>query len=153
MKQVIIRENRLIDLLDRYAHYEADTEPESSGSPVFNNQWEVVALHHSGVPKRNTKGELLRIDGRVWRQEVDLPDLLDWVANEGVRGSRLVEFLARAQVKAAEVALLKALLDASPPRSVEAEVESDETKNRGSCRNRRSCYIGHTGWQAFFVSI
>jgi endonuclease G len=65
MKQVIVRENRLVDLLDLYAHYEADTEPGSSGSPVFNNQWEVVALHHSGVPKRNNTGELLRSDGKV----------------------------------------------------------------------------------------
>jgi V8-like Glu-specific endopeptidase len=28
--------------------YLTDTEPGSSGSPVFNSQWEIVALHHSG---------------------------------------------------------------------------------------------------------
>lgn len=28
--------------------YLTDTEPGSSGSPVFNSKWEVVALHHSG---------------------------------------------------------------------------------------------------------
>jgi hypothetical protein len=28
-----------------WVEYEVDTEPGSSGSPVFNNQWELVALH------------------------------------------------------------------------------------------------------------
>lgn len=115
LKQVIIRENRLVDLLDVHAHYEADTEPGSSGSPVFNNQWEVVALHHSGVPKRNAQGELLQRNGRVWRRSVDPPELLDWQANEGIRVSRLVDFIAKAQVKPAEVALLAQFLDAKPP--------------------------------------
>ncbi len=31
-------------------HYLADTDRGSSGSPVFNKNWEVVALHHSGNP-------------------------------------------------------------------------------------------------------
>ncbi len=30
--------------------YVADTMEGSSGSPVFNRKWEVVALHHSGTP-------------------------------------------------------------------------------------------------------
>jgi V8-like Glu-specific endopeptidase len=29
-------------------HYRAPTEGGSSGSPVFNDQWEVIALHHKG---------------------------------------------------------------------------------------------------------
>lgn len=33
---------------DTRVHYLADTQPGSSGSPVLNNHWEVVALHHSG---------------------------------------------------------------------------------------------------------
>ncbi|EPX59130.1 hypothetical protein D187_003232 [Cystobacter fuscus DSM 2262] len=49
-KQVIIRENRLVTRLDTVMHYMADTMPGSSGSPVFNDQWEFVALHHWGEP-------------------------------------------------------------------------------------------------------
>ncbi len=48
-KQVSLRENRIVDMLDEFLHYEADTEPGSSGSPVFNDQWEVVGLHHASV--------------------------------------------------------------------------------------------------------
>ncbi|MDG3002823.1 DNA/RNA non-specific endonuclease [Paludisphaera mucosa] len=135
MKQVVLRENRLIDSLDgaeSYLHYEADTEPGSSGSPVFNDQWEVVALHHSGVPKRNTRGDLLDVDGKVWKDGDD-PSRLEWVANEGVRASKLVEFIAKATVKPAERPLLKEFLEARPPgeadgpstRRVEAGLRPD----------------------------
>lgn len=49
-KQIALRENRIVDVLDSFVHYEADTEPGSSGSPVFDDGWEVVALHHASVP-------------------------------------------------------------------------------------------------------
>ena len=42
MKQVVLRENSLLDLPktpDFVAHYEGDTEPGSSGAPVFNDAW------------------------------------------------------------------------------------------------------------------
>jgi V8-like Glu-specific endopeptidase len=31
--------------------YKTNTEPGSSGSPCFNQNWELVALHHAGDPK------------------------------------------------------------------------------------------------------
>lgn len=49
-KQIALRENRIVDVPEQFLHYSADTEPGSSGSPVFNDQWEVVALHHASVP-------------------------------------------------------------------------------------------------------
>ena len=49
-KQVALRENRLVSRLDHVLHYVADTEPGSSGSPVFNNEWQMIALHHWGGP-------------------------------------------------------------------------------------------------------
>ena len=48
-KQLALRENQLVDVLENFLHYQTDTAPGSSGSPVFSDEWEVVALHHSGV--------------------------------------------------------------------------------------------------------
>ncbi len=53
-KQIVLRENRLVTRLDTVLHYITDTMPGSSGSPVFNDQWEVVALHHWGEPFTET---------------------------------------------------------------------------------------------------
>lgn len=101
MKQVVIRENKLVDLpesVKTVAHYEGDTEPGSSGSPVYNDQWEVVALHHSGVPKKDADGNFLDIHGNIWKNEDD-PSRLAWVANEGIRVSCLVQYIASAKVQ------------------------------------------------------
>jgi endonuclease G len=113
MKQIVIRENKLLFLFeDRpFAHYEADTEPGSSGSPVFNDHWEVIALHHSGVPEKDpVTGELKDKDGNVWRRGDD-PTRLKWVANEGVRVSKLVEFIRAAAIAPAQQPLREELLN------------------------------------------
>ena len=124
LKQIVIRENELVDLLDSgFAHYRGDTEPGSSGSPAFNDQWEVIALHHSGVPKTNKNGDYLDVSGKVWRQGDD-PDRLAWVANEGIRISRLVQFLEQAQVQSHEQVLWKQLLENVPtPSSINFPVD------------------------------
>lgn len=49
-KEVVLRENRLVARQDAVLHYIADTQDGSSGSPVFNNEWQVIALHHWGGP-------------------------------------------------------------------------------------------------------
>lgn len=46
-KQIAIQENELVSIHRSVVRYVADTEPGSSGSPVFNNMWRVIALHHS----------------------------------------------------------------------------------------------------------
>ncbi|MFI6033559.1 endonuclease [Streptomyces sp. NPDC051315] len=93
-KQLALRENQIVDLLDRFVHYATDTAPGSSGSPVFNDQWEVVALHHSAVPKTDDQGRPLAIDGTVWRPGMG-EHRLAWKANEGVRISRVLQALSR----------------------------------------------------------
>lgn len=104
-KQIALRENQIVDVLERFLHYESDTREGSSGSPVFNDQWEVVALHHSAVPKTDAEGLLLSVDGTVWRPEMGEQQLA-WRANEGVRISRVLRSLHEAPLTG-EAAVLR----------------------------------------------
>ncbi|MBU6166529.1 MAG: DNA/RNA non-specific endonuclease [Alphaproteobacteria bacterium] len=91
-KQLCIRENQLLKRDTDVLWYSTDTLSGSSGSPVFNNDWLVVALHHSGVPETRG-GRWQTIDGRDFRPGVDDEDQIKWLANEGIRVSRIVETL------------------------------------------------------------
>ncbi len=92
-QKVALRNNRITDVVDDFLHYESDTQPGSSGSPVCNDQWELSALHHAGVPKKDAAGKYLLKDGSIWDGSKSTVHLIAWVANEGVRISRIVEDL------------------------------------------------------------
>jgi endonuclease G len=94
-KQVALRDNRIVDVFDEFLHYEADTQPGSSGSPVFNDQWELVALHHASVPAP------------------EHPELGKFV-NEGIRVSRLLAFISAQNYTAGQRALVSPLLASGP---------------------------------------
>jgi endonuclease G len=91
-KTVSIRENQVIDTIDQYIHYKTDTQAGSSGSPVFNDQWDLVALHHSGIPAKDEQGRTLAMDNQVWTPEMG-EEKIQWVANEGIRISKIMENL------------------------------------------------------------
>jgi endonuclease G, mitochondrial len=89
-KQYATTENKLLDVLDAgFLHYTTDTLQGSSGSPVFNYAWEVVALHHSGVPLV-IDGLVRRRDGKPWNDSMSDDDV-QWIANEGSRVSSIVK--------------------------------------------------------------
>jgi endonuclease G len=110
-KQLALRENQIVDVLDDFLHYRTDTSPGSSGSPVFNDQWEVVALHHSGIPRKDASGRILTRDGKVWTAAMG-ETAVDWVANEGVRISKILKYLQGVSLSGAPAALRQQLLDA-----------------------------------------
>jgi endonuclease G, mitochondrial len=94
-KQLSIRKNLFIKIMPTTIWYQTDTAPGSSGSPVFNDQWQVVALHHMGVPRKNAQGQYLDknggvvipVDGKIDASKID------WEANEGIRISVLLNDL------------------------------------------------------------
>jgi V8-like Glu-specific endopeptidase len=74
-----------------YLYYEADTEPGSSGSPVFNRQWEVVALHHSVEFARDPEDRIMAKDGSLWNEAMGTAAIKTMSFNEGVRVSRILK--------------------------------------------------------------
>lgn len=133
-KEIVIRNNRVLDMrtgndegdddLGPFLHYESDTEKGSSGSPVLNDQWEIVALHHSGVPDRNEAGEWLNKEGGIWHKEDQPVSDIRWVANEAIRVSSLVANIAVAAVPPEQRHILEPLLAAVPATAPSTSAES-----------------------------
>ena len=92
LKQVCVRENKLLKYMSDTVWYMTDTLAGSSGSPAFNRFWQVLALHHSGVPKRDSQGRILTKDGKPRDESMD-ESLIAWEANEGIRISSIVSDL------------------------------------------------------------
>ncbi|MFB7256193.1 endonuclease [Streptomyces nojiriensis] len=103
-KQLALRDNQIVDVLDDYLHYSADTAHGSSGAPVLNDQWEVVALHHAGAPRKDRDGNVLAIDGTPWQPSMG-EHRVDWKANEGVRVSRVLGAIQQVPLSGAAAAL------------------------------------------------
>jgi len=112
-KQVALRDNRIVDVFDDFLHYEADTQPGSSGSPVFNDQWELVALHHASVPAP------------------EHPELGKFV-NEGIRISRLLGFISRQDLTGQQRALVAGLLATGPGNETAATAAGSPAVVAGS---------------------
>ncbi|HDQ71845.1 MAG TPA: serine protease [Chloroflexi bacterium] len=66
-KQISFR-NNFVEYVDgRVLQYVTHTERGSSGSPVFNDRWELVALHHAGgiIREPNTQRRYYRNEGII----------------------------------------------------------------------------------------
>ncbi len=64
-----IHDNYLLDYDSRLLHYRSPTEPGSSGSPVFNDDWELIGLHHRGLrkmPRLNGKEGTYPANEGIW---------------------------------------------------------------------------------------
>ncbi len=72
-KQIAIHEGNLVAVHENHLSYTTDTEPGSSGSPVFNNRWQIIALHHSAGSRDTTTHQ--------------------WTSNEGIRIDKIIAFL------------------------------------------------------------
>jgi hypothetical protein len=74
-----LQDNLLIDIDETRVQYRTPTERGSSGSPVFDDRWELVALHHAGSPV------LPRLGGKPGRL----------AANQGIRIDAIRAAIAR----------------------------------------------------------
>ena len=57
-----IKDNKVVKVHDPWVSYRTSTTPGSSGSPIFNQQWQLLALHSGseGVPVRANVGALVQ---------------------------------------------------------------------------------------------
>lgn len=123
-KTIAVRSNHVADVFDHFIHYVTDTESGSSGSPVLSDSWEVVALHHAGVPAPGGPG---------------------YIANEGIRISSILSHLITLQpsLPSAQQVLLRALLENQAPQVSRGEMEAVTLE--------RSAYAGLTGYDEGFL--
>ncbi len=78
-KEISMQNNFVQYVGGNVVQYVTSTLPGSSGSPVFNDNWEVVALHHSGgnIPEPTTGKKYYRKEGiYIGSILADLPEEL-----------------------------------------------------------------------------
>ncbi|HEX8218108.1 MAG TPA: phospholipase D-like domain-containing protein [Chloroflexia bacterium] len=140
-QQVAIRDSQVTAAMDHFLQYEADTQPGSSGSPVFNDQWQLGALHHSGVPEEVRPGVYRLIDGGEWdtriqisrEQKLQMLARVKWLANEGIRISSIVtDARTRLQGDARRLAMFE---EAVREREVPVGITEAITNARTSTRS------------------
>jgi V8-like Glu-specific endopeptidase len=91
--QISIRENIFVKITPTSIWYKTDTAPGSSGCPIFNDQWQVVALHQGGVALKNKEGEYLDKEGKVipiLNGKIDASKIV-WTISEGIRISVILK--------------------------------------------------------------
>jgi hypothetical protein len=79
-----MHDNHVLDQDDIRLHYRTPTLGGSSGSPVFNRSWELIAVHHAG------KTRMQKLHGQAGT----------YPANEGIWIDKVVAALATAQLTA-----------------------------------------------------
>ncbi len=108
-QMVTVHDNKIadVDFDNDFLLYETDTMGGSSGSPVFNINWDLVALHHAAVDKSN---EGIRISSIVTR----LREIFDYESE-----------MEHQDFDAALIAeLIAAKVPPSPPISVDRTIPS-----------------------------
>lgn len=83
LKKIALYHNIVTNVDNRIVQYLTDTMKGSSGSPVFNSNWEVVALHHSG--------------GNIKEKEPQLRETK--YRNEGIQINNIIDFLINSHQK------------------------------------------------------
>ena len=95
-KHYAFTDNHLTGLADNGAMtYQTDTKPGSSGSPLLSKNWELVGLHRSAVPARDSDGRILNFDGNLWDPAEQTDDDVQWLGNEGIRISAIINFVSK----------------------------------------------------------
>lgn len=89
-KEIVLQDNGDVELTRNNLSYRADTDYGSSGSPVFNQRWELVALTKRVKPK---------LEPHSIDPTSNLPEFkIQWIASVGTRICRVIEDLKRQSI-------------------------------------------------------
>lgn len=82
-KKIALRENKVLGIAGDFIYYVTDTEPGSSGSPVFNTDWQVAALHHRTIPDKDNDQRFLANRG------VRVSSIVAEVSSQSLAGNKM----------------------------------------------------------------
>ena len=80
MKQIALYHNIVTSVESRAIQYLTATMGGSSGSPVFNSDWEVVALHHSGGGRKKHE-EKLPMGAKSRNEGININSIIDFLVS------------------------------------------------------------------------
>lgn len=70
-KKIALTANQVVGSDTKYLYYTTDTMKGSSGSPVLNDRWEVIGLHHAyGGTMTDRKGNLRHVNEGILIEEI-----------------------------------------------------------------------------------
>ncbi|MEM9722622.1 MAG: serine protease [Bacteroidota bacterium] len=113
-KMIAIRDNEVSKIEEPFIYYNTDTDQGSSGSLVANDQWDIVALHHRSIPKKNENGKIMLSKGGILRKEED-KEFIIWEANRGVLMDCILKDIAKRNVRVYEKNIREELLKEFDP--------------------------------------
>ena len=95
-KKIVLKNTAFFSETATRIVYETDTLPGSSGAMVVAlGTGEVIALHHMGLPRTNDQNQILTKTGEL-ATEFTSDEEIDWVGNEGIKISKIIEALKTA---------------------------------------------------------
>lgn len=131
-KKVALKDTRFFSETGTRLVYETDTLPGSSGSPVFGlGTCEVIALHHCGLSRTDDQNRVLTKNGSL--ATPDTPDdQIDWIGNEGIRVSVIVNAIQQASLAPSMESRRRALLRTTEEsgRQLQKILADEEIKER-----------------------
>jgi hypothetical protein len=80
LKKIALYHNIVTHTTDRVVQYLTDTLKGSSGAPVFNSNWDVVALHHSGGVSRGN--EPRQPDTKYRNEGIQINQIIDFITEQ-----------------------------------------------------------------------
>lgn len=141
-KEVSLHDNKVSYIYDIAIRYTADTEGGSSGSPVFNNSWELVALHHAGWSNP---------DGTATNEGIRISSIVEYLINQNSTGSSdiLTELLDNVTYRTERGPSTPQVVGRKPPVSpvtspAQDKGKQDVTLNIGTGINNLTINIGNT---------